>query len=365
MFNQQKFGFDIPVVIGFLVLIVLLAFAQTYLAPVSKLPAPSGSKEQLVTHYVGDVALELPNSWAMDSIHSIFYLTGQKSGPQISFREIPAKTGQDAVKELAKNIELFNGKNKDCGLQTARFGLTDFSETLGRPAVVYIWEMGPNRYRQRKVGANTYTPLPGRILEITLELASPQAGLIFKYMETVDETDKKEKLEAMVSKQKLLIDWALDFIDHFQYSGYNSPQSQGFLATRSGRIDIRENPLYQHYNLVAKFSKKTNSPKVSDISFSLSSLPTQALSCGKETGMRKPAKPLGSHVRKKTTTHNSERIDLTWQNCSTNDKFSPSNRLFDIAYCGYAVDQDVLNEAEIIVMWDTLLNSLRILPDSN
>lgn len=364
MSRQQKITIDVPVAIGFVILIIILASTQIYLVPSSKKPE-STTKGQLITHYVGDAALELPESWIMESIQTTFYLTNQENGPRISFQETPAKAGQDADKELANKLKSL-ALNKSVDVRSASFGRTDISEALGRPAMILIRETRPNSFGLRVVSAYTYFPPPGDKLEMTLELATPHAKFIFTYIEAANWPSNEDKLEIVADKQKVFTDWALTFINSFQYIGSNISQSRGFLATKFGRVDIRNKAEYQHYVLTARFyQNEANAPRVSDISFSLSSLPTEAPSCGRDTGKRKPARPLGCEVKKITTELNTERLDLTWQNCSTKRRFSPQDPSFSIAYCGYAVDQDVLEEAGILSMWDSLINSLRILSNSN
>lgn len=308
-------------------------------------PEPTTVAAPLVTHYVGNAALELPEFWKLQSIETVFYLSGPNKGAGITVKEIPAQA-----------TRRFPAKTYSRDKLKAVFGKTDITEVMGRQASIDIKELGPNNYGLVIVGEAP----PAKSLVMSLDMVLPQPALNLEYSERVAWPDDQEKTDLLADKQKALIDWALDFSPRFTWVGGNVLPPGRSLATRYGHIDIEDWKSSLQYEITAKFSQDGGLP-MSEISFTLSLRPDQQ--ANNSPNNREVGGHPGYEARSSIKQPDLDILMLAWHDGSAGP-FSPENPRYGFYSTFISSTTDDPRLDQIQADWDAMLNSVRLVPQN-
>jgi|GEM_PF-5931368 len=276
--KHQKNSKTLKIVIV-VVLAALLAYAvESRINP--SLPKPATINEPLKTYYLGNMALEMPESWKMADASTTFFQVGEKDDSRrgyalirkIKFTDKPWSGDQDAAEKL--KAELAALKKIQRGIKDGDLsGQEDLSEIFGRPAAIdildtqaYLSKSDYSTYWQplnndRNEMSGSFIQQTDRIwsgrdcIELTLFLVEPQAVYTFEYGEDLAQLTGEEKAELIAAKRKMLIDWVLAFLPRYQWTGGKVAPADGFLATEYGHIAVGKHWPESGYALTARFSR--------------------------------------------------------------------------------------------------------------
>ena len=108
MKKKRNKGVEIVVLLGCLALFTFLVYIKER-ADNPSLPKSAAINEPLKTYHVGNMALEMPESWELSHMAASFDLSDEKSSPRISFKESIKSENKDASEKFKEH---FNSKKK-------------------------------------------------------------------------------------------------------------------------------------------------------------------------------------------------------------------------------------------------------------
>lgn len=246
--HKRKKIIEFLILTGFMVLAALLVDVKGSAAE-PRLPEPAAINEPIKTYYIGNMALDMPESWESGSIIDVtFYLTDQKNSPEINFKDSPLSKNHDTSDQLKKKIDSVEKTKGAFEKQAETIVKADLSETFSRPAAIIVSDIAP----RPSPFVDNVDPDTKR-LEMSLFLAEPESLLRFNYSENIVWPSEQEKNDIVADRQKKLIDWVNDFLPRYQWVGHNAPQPKNFLVTENGRIAIGDDFPELRYKLTAHF----------------------------------------------------------------------------------------------------------------
>lgn len=369
MKKRRNKGVEITVLLGFMALAVLLFYLNERSVNPT-LPKSAVINWPLKTYYVGNMAVDMPESWKHPETKAKFYLANEKDSPEISFTDKPWPGDQRVDEKLKTELAAAEKEQGLFGKKKESIWRQDVSEIVGRPAAIVLSESKSARsmFKSRYTDNSNIDHL-----DISLVLVEPQAILKFVYAEDLVWPDGEEKTVVMAAKQKKLIDWVLVFLPRYQWTGHNAAPSVGFLATGYGRITIEKDwPESWHvYEMEARFggppALSADFKLFSDLSISFYS--HQQLK--NESAI--PNRTVGGHAgeeTKKLKNHNTGfrkflfwKPSLLWLNLDWKDlssgPFTEANPDISIRGSAMSYQKGKQGIADVLGAWDILLNSVR------
>lgn len=353
----------ILILIASIVAVAVLLKCISYYRADTELPEPAVINEPLMTHYVGNVALDMPESWKMSRISATFYLTGEKDGPEIEFDDDQASEGQDAVEILDDALDTAERKIGFVNENAYTFIKKDITESLGRPAAIFIGKSKPRRYN---LGPQKDASPDLNHLEISLFLAEPQTLLRFTYSENIIWPDTENNDDFIFAQQKALTDWVLAFLPRYHWEGANTSHPGNYLATERGRIAFGDGWPELKYSLTAFFNKE-DEDSLNSISLSLDTGP------GESPLYSRTNRTVGSHPghEYKSLTNVRKGLEklklwqpkpifmhLRWDDYSP-DPFNEANPKYTVRYMGTSDTKSFSDLAYTLGAWDIMLDSVR------
>lgn len=350
-------------VLGLIVVTVLTKGIYDYNAD-PELPEPAVITEPLETYYVGNVALDMPESWKMSNLSLTFYLTSEKDSPEIKFDDGHNRGDKEAAETLDEALasaeKVLGIINEEATIITKK----DITESLGRPAAIFISKSEPISYAGLASEINAAPDLNN--LELSLFIVERQAVLEFTYSEKLVWPDAENEGAIISARQRVLTDWALAFLPRYQWEGANVPHPGNYLATKRGRIAYGDQWPELHYSLTAFFRQKSDD-SLNNMFISLDTGP------GKSSRYSRTNRAVGGHPGNeyKSLTNMSKGLEklkiwqpkrifmnLRWRDLSPGP-FHESSPKYTANYMGLSEAKGGPDPSYVIGTWDMMLNSIR------
>ena len=205
---------------------------------------PAEITEPFETLYLGDLAIDIPKSMAIDGqLQFSMRPDAENRNISIGFSDASADEVKNKEYRLTSNEPLERpAGSRVFSWEAAAIKTEDISITVGKPAGLSMF-YGPDVEENRWV------------LGIDARIKEDFGYLEFTFTELISEEISAEQLENVFSQKKdFFSSWLTVFLKAYNWTGHNQKPGPEQVATRLGLLDVKETSLINNIGIAAFFN---------------------------------------------------------------------------------------------------------------
>jgi len=239
------------------------------------LPVPAVQEEAAITYYLGNMAIDLPESLETNKMFDMqFFSADDAQAALITFGE---GTRSDGLSQKSLKDWVLSAKSKPgAGVKSEILLQEDLEAFFNHPSSLVIFKEQENLPSSLSGVKQTL-----EYLNLIIHLEKGGGVLEFNYSKQVQQWPASEHSDSFIKGEKdKFLTWVKDFVSQYEWLGHNEASAAPFFSTSLGRIKLPQNgkgPLFKISLQATRINKFDGTRPTARFKFSLSNKKTRRL----------------------------------------------------------------------------------------